>query len=138
MNDAAIYYVTDDLPHSVKFHSLYHTEIKRMITFGEETLGIPLNTCKNTDCDCKISKIYPEIMTSKAADKIFVCPFCYNENVYSQSWGYSISSNISNERTAMGYKFVVYFRNKEDACLFYMFFCPEYSKYMELHIKEDS
>jgi hypothetical protein len=131
------YYVSDDLPYSVKFHSLYHTEIKQMIKFGNERFGLPINTCPNEECDCKISQIYPQIMTTKVNDKIFACPFCYKESVYNQAWGYSISTNITDVRTAMGYKFVVYFKNKEDACLFYMSFCPQHSNFMDLDIKED-
>lgn len=133
-----IYYVSDDLPHSVEFHSLYHTEIKEIIKFGTNTFGVPLNNCKDEECACKVSKIYPEIMLSRNNEKIFICPFCYNESVYNQTWGYSISSNISDKVTTIGYKFVVYFKNVEDACLFYMSFCPHYSKNMSLNIKEDN
>jgi hypothetical protein len=131
-------YISDDLPHYVDFHSLYHGEIKEMIKLGTDRFGIPLNNCKNEECACKISRIYPEIMTSDKENKIFVCPFCYYENMYNQTWGYSVHTNITDHRTAMGYKFVVYFQNKEDACLFYMTYCSNYSSYMTLFLKEDS
>jgi hypothetical protein len=133
----AQYFVSDDLQHSVNFHSLYHNEIKDIIKYATERFGKPLNTCKNEECDCKISKIYPEIMTSNGFEKVFVCPFCYKENVYNDDWGYTISANTNDIRTSIGYKLVVYFRNMEDACLFYMFHSPKYSKYMELFLKED-
>jgi len=127
-------FISQTLPHNVSFCGLYHNELKGIIQVGTDRHGKSINECSDTECLCKISMIFPEIVVFGKDTTTFMCPFCYTETSTNNTWGYTTCMIYDEDSTYYGYKLTVYFKEIEDACLFYMEHADKHSKLITLNL----
>lgn len=121
------YFMSKNLSHYITFCGLFYDDVKSLIAAGNDSYGNSINECSSDVCNCNISIIYPEILLGDIDSTTFVCPFCYAEKSSSNNWGYSLGTIFGEEYFPYGYSLSIYFRDVEDACLFYMKYGNEYS-----------
>lgn len=134
-DQATTYFTSKNLPHCVSFSGLFYNDVKCIVESGSTMFGDSLNERPDAQCNCNISKIYPEIMLGGTDASVFVCPFCYVEQAANTIWGYHMTTVFEEEYHPYGYVISAYFHNMEDACLFYMKHADSYSCTIELQLQ---